>query len=775
IKTTDNATPTPHSPNSLNCNNTVPNADGTIPQAIAQQEATNIINFIRGNVVFGRRDRRISTIDDSGTPVLNTTWMLGDILDSTPVAVSAPKERFDLLYGDVTYASFFQRYKDRREVLYVGANDGMMHAFNSGFLRAGDDPSTPVVEQVTFSTQPMKLNGAGTGLNVCSSLPCDGIAPSTYATRTNSAQVPLGAELWAYIPQDLLPQLQWLTNANYSHVYYTDLPPKITDARIFTPDSDHPGGWGTILIGGFKFGGSCASCPSTSAGLRTVNSDFSSPANNNTTDTNAAGTSPTDYRAFLSSYFVLDITNPEHDPVLLWTFRDMNLGLTTAAPVVIRTNPITDAKTSSTNEKWYVVFGSGPTALDSSSSQTAQLYVVNLMKGPTYSAVNQNAGTIGITTCSTTAPCIAVDSTSATRQVFTFSTGQAGALMGDLNAVDLNLDFRVDVIYGGSSICTGSTASPCNGSNPTWRGAMWRLSTNNGNTDPTTWGNAGVPSSLINNFAYTTSQATTCASASPCNVGPVLSAPVLSTDDSHNIWAFFGTGRFFTNTDKTNTDIQHYFGVKDSFMTQGSPSQTVQRNNLFNVTNVAVCTSCPISSNVDFNYTGGTGNFTNSQASLVNQLQNMDGWFTVLSNAFTPPPPPFGERNLSSGTLLAGTIFFSTFLPTANVCSIQGNGYLYGLYYGTGGAYAQSPALGTTTSGSNTLANKSISLGYGLPAQMAVQVGGQGSGGSGTGGSGQGCASRVTGFIQASTGLVLQTCAQPAGSLWSRMLSWRDL
>src|SRR5207302_1935104 len=73
---------------------------------------------------------------------------------------------------------------------------------------------------------------------------------------------PLGAEIWAFIPQDLLPQLRWLTLANYDHAYYVDLTPKVTDARIFTADADHPGGWGTVLIGGFRLGGSCTNCTS---------------------------------------------------------------------------------------------------------------------------------------------------------------------------------------------------------------------------------------------------------------------------------------------------------------------------------------------------------------------------------------------------------------------------------------------------------------------------------------------------------------------------------
>lgn len=65
-------------------------------------------------------------------------------------------------------------------------------------------------------------------------------------------------------------------------------------------------------------------------------------------------------REFSSAYFVLDITDPESDPKLLWSFTDRDLGLTTALPVVARVNPTGDAMTSNTNAKWYAIFGAGP-------------------------------------------------------------------------------------------------------------------------------------------------------------------------------------------------------------------------------------------------------------------------------------------------------------------------------------------------------------------------------------------------------------------------------
>src|SRR5881397_2740144 len=98
--------------------------------------ADNIINWISGSAVTGMRNRNI-TVDD-----VPQVWKLGDIVNSTPVIVGGPKERYDVIYGDSTYTSYFTQYKNRRMVAYTGGNDGMLHAFNVGFYHRGDDPAT---------------------------------------------------------------------------------------------------------------------------------------------------------------------------------------------------------------------------------------------------------------------------------------------------------------------------------------------------------------------------------------------------------------------------------------------------------------------------------------------------------------------------------------------------------------------------------------------------------------------------------------------------------
>ena len=68
---------------------------------------------------------------------------LADRLQSEPASAQQISAEFEIL--DSAYAQFFQQYKGRRQVAYVGANDGMLHAFNAGFFIQGDNPSTTTV------------------------------------------------------------------------------------------------------------------------------------------------------------------------------------------------------------------------------------------------------------------------------------------------------------------------------------------------------------------------------------------------------------------------------------------------------------------------------------------------------------------------------------------------------------------------------------------------------------------------------------------------------
>ena len=664
----------------------------------APYTADNIINFIRGTQVTGMRDRQL-TVGGS-----LSVWKYGDPIHSTPTIVGTPKERFDLLYGDATYTPFFQLYKNRRQVAYVGSNDGMMHAFNGGFYHRGDDASTgSAVEHGWYTKNP----------------------------TDNTTGKALGDELWGFIPYQLLPHLKWLTQADYTHVYYVDLKPKVTDVKIFCGDATspttcidgqsgvtHPGGWGTIMIGGFRMGGSCGAC-AAATGAPTMSVTISGTPRN-----------------FYTAYFVLDITDPEAAPKLLWSFSSSNLGLSTSYPSVVRTSPAADAKADHANAKWYVVFGSGvygyKAAIDlptGTAGQSANLFAVDLIAGP---------GT-------------------GNSLVRTMPVGSWESFMADLITLDKNLDYRSDSIY------VGRTIDPEASGRLIWSGKMYRLTMGTCASAPcstSTWGIASgsdrVPTEILDTFPP---------SGTTFYMGPIVSAPTVTLDDAGKTWLFFGTGRYFSSDDKTNADTQYFFGIKDSVMS-GACVQTndtnCQDDDLVNVSSAQVCVvgvgTCGAGTDQVTGVTGVTTFTGTGTTSLIGLVQSKDGWYTTL--------PAARERVLVNPTLIGGIAFFPSFTPDNNICAATGSSNLYALFYLTGSAYTES-IIGTTASGSNQIVNRSMSLGTGLAAQMAIHLGSQGSGAVGGG-----CQGGMGGFINTSSGNIAQTCAKTAYSVRSRYVAW---
>jgi hypothetical protein len=117
-------------------------------------------------------------------------WKMGDVNHSTPVVAGPPSE--DPVYMGAGYAEFTQAYAGRQKVLYVGANDGMLHCFDTA----------------------------------------------------------TGEELWGFIPYNLLRKLQSMyavdaaNNTRYfAHDVYVDGTPAVADVQI-------NGAWRTVLVTG---------------------------------------------------------------------------------------------------------------------------------------------------------------------------------------------------------------------------------------------------------------------------------------------------------------------------------------------------------------------------------------------------------------------------------------------------------------------------------------------------------------------------------------------
>jgi type IV pilus assembly protein PilY1 len=332
-----------------------------------QGNAMSLINYIRGQDMVDWRTRLVDLPGDDTAE--EKYWLLGDIVNSTPLVVNPPDARYDLDYGDATYKKFKAHYAHRRQMIYAGANDGMLHAFNGGVWHA---------ETRSFQAEAY-------------------VAPDSSAQGQAHT---LGAEMWGYVPMNLLPHLQWLKAVNYPHVYYVDGAPQSFDVNIFADDLTHPGGWGTILVTGMRFGGGDFAL------------DLDADATFETTRTSAV--------------IVMDITDPEKPPVLLAELTAPDLKFTTSVPAVIKSRR-SDASGNFANparNNWLLVLGSGPEDLATATSAEQR---------PTLVAWDLRAGNyINLAT-----------------NLQTAATEPSG-FYGSFAAVDHNNDYSDDVLYVGT-------------------------------------------------------------------------------------------------------------------------------------------------------------------------------------------------------------------------------------------------------------------------------------------------------------------------------------
>ena len=202
---------------------------------------------------------------------------LGDIIHGGPLYVGAP----ELDWPHAGYGAFKTSNSGRTPMVYAGANDGMLHGFNMQ-----------------------------------------------------------GQEKLAYIPAALYSDqadqgLHYLTDPNYQHKYYVDLPPVVSDAYIM--GNSNARSWKTVLLGGLGNGG--------------------------------------------RGYYALDITDPTQfselnaASLVLWEFTsndDSDLGYTHSVPTIACLGKDVG------NCSWHAIFGNG---YNNTGSGESGLFIVSLDGG----------------------------------------------------------------------------------------------------------------------------------------------------------------------------------------------------------------------------------------------------------------------------------------------------------------------------------------------------------------------------------------------------------
>jgi type IV pilus assembly protein PilY1 len=159
---------------------------------------SNLVNFIRG-------DRSNEGAEADTTKYFRQrTHVLGDIVDSESIYVKGALASFT----DFGYSAFTTAQATRQAMVYVGANDGMLHAF--------------------------------------------------YAA--NATGIVGGDEAWAYIPTAVMNNLYILAGKDYGnttanlHQFFVDGTPVVADICV-SSCTNSSAVWKTILVGGLNFGG----------------------------------------------------------------------------------------------------------------------------------------------------------------------------------------------------------------------------------------------------------------------------------------------------------------------------------------------------------------------------------------------------------------------------------------------------------------------------------------------------------------------------------------
>lgn len=162
---------------------------GLTTTARSRVTGTNVVAYLRGDKQYEMFQPLADDQVFRSRQNKSGAWTpLGDVINASPAYVRAPPFK----YVDAGYAAFRAAKASRDAVVYVGSNDGMLHAF----------------------------------------------------------KVADGSEMWAFVPTLMMPNLYNLADKAYenAHRYFVDGNPVVADVFDGT-------NWRTILVGGFNAGG----------------------------------------------------------------------------------------------------------------------------------------------------------------------------------------------------------------------------------------------------------------------------------------------------------------------------------------------------------------------------------------------------------------------------------------------------------------------------------------------------------------------------------------
>ncbi len=526
------------------------------------------------------------TYDDNanGNTTEKRDWILGDILHSKPQVIS---------YNVYDYASNPASESDcsaNKTLIYTGANDGMLHAFKD----------------------------------------CD------------------GSEAWAFIPPDLLKNLQYFRGTTHpyfvdstvvSYIYQTD--PTATSISAAAGDK-------VVLVVGLRRGGG--------------------------PDAEPTG----------GYYYALDVTDPT-TPRFLWSISNTarwsgttktatadfsDLGESWSEPKIVK------IKVGS-NDKMAVFIGGGYDNCNEDArygaTQTFSGYCVGADTTPDGGLDSSghpitSTGSTAVTSFASSGykgrAIYAVELATMNSGVPNLGNGGSKiwgsppltySMVSELTAIDSNYDGYVDRIYAGDS-----------------GGNLWRF--NVSDTDPNNWIATMIFSS---NPGYTGDPGAGVAPAADGTTGrKIFYKPAVAIDKNNLIRIFFSTGDREHPLNLAVTD--RFYGLIDK-----GQNTAVTEANLLDVSTDLI--------------QNGTQAQANTMTSLLNQASRPSdstyyGWYMRIYGAEHSDTTPYqGEKSLAPPTLMNGVVYFTTYAPSTAVTVTDpcqsgnlGTARLYALDYYSG-------------------------------------------------------------------------------------------
>ncbi|GAB4361736.1 MAG: PilC/PilY family type IV pilus protein [Gammaproteobacteria bacterium] len=304
--------------------------------------------------------------------------------------------------------------------------------------------------------------------------------------------------------------------------------------------------------------------------------------------------------------FALDVTNPLNFSeattnaanTVLWEFSssdDLDLGHTFSQPRIAMMN----------NGEWAVILGNGYNDLGSGEAKLFILFLEDGLDG--WSSGDYIELTTGVGNPSD-------------------RNGLSSPTLADLDG-----NGTVDRVYAGDL-----------------HGNMWAFDLSSSN--PSTW-----------RSAYRTGSTPRPLFTAP-NTQPITARPRLAKHPTEldvpsnqpNVMVYFGTGQYLTDADKSNADVQTFYGVWDDGTGQLTQSDLVQQGFNASFANNAVITTNPV------DYAGSD-----------------KGWYIDM--------PESGERIVATPIIRDGIVYFVTLIPDADPCAFGSRSFLMALDMATGG------------------------------------------------------------------------------------------